>query len=632
MRVLNRPARKSHYGALEASAEPAESLRNQSYSKTSNSEEAGCGQTRLARHDLRVGSVKLSRAIEFRVTGVRCQNTSLYDWYSAEGITASLKADGKYFTLNNQKILILSGAIHYYRVHPEYWRDRLLKLKALGLNTVETYVPWNLHQPMLDTYDFGTGTDHMSQFLNITNFLEIAQELGLFVILRLGPYICSEWEFGGLPSYLLETQEKLRISDEKFLKIVQDFLDALFLTVPLVKDFVWRNGSTPYPIIAVQVENEYGRFGYGLPDTVYLSTILAKFKSKFENEDLLFFTSDTPSISGTLGAIPEVLMTAKIQNNSGAELDELMRLQPDRPLMAAEFWTGWFDHWLESHQVRDTKWFSEELSEILRRNASVNFYMFHGGTNFGFMNGANVFDHWPYYAPDVTSNDFGALLSEAGDYTDKYEVAASIINTFYSKVDELPPLQQLESHERPPETNKTAYGNVPMTHFMKFQDIILVVGKANEPSIPEKPWPSMEELRIKPIDETKFRGQRYGFILYQLEDKPEPGVVLRASGKIKDMAYVLVDDIVVNPPYSLPEDLKKFGFWATREADFVIPQEGTHLAVMVENLGRNNFGKPHDFEQRKGLPDGPLKFNGAEAKIDNSKIFALEFTKKDLEE
>lgn len=146
---------------------------------------------------------------------------TLYEYYTAGGIQTGLNADKPYFTLNDKNISIYSGAVHYFRVPKPYWRDRLRKLRAAGLNTVETYVPWNLHEPQRGRYDFGNGGSDMEEFLNVTEFLKIAQEEDLFAIVRSGPYICAEWEFGGFPSWLLrETDIKFRTSDYKFMKHV----------------------------------------------------------------------------------------------------------------------------------------------------------------------------------------------------------------------------------------------------------------------------------------------------------------------------------------------------------------------------------------------------------------------------
>ncbi|CAG0898430.1 unnamed protein product [Darwinula stevensoni] len=586
---------------------------------------------------------------EFDMAGVRSQ-TSLYEWYSEGGITEPLKAEGEFFTLNGKKIHILSGSIHYYRVHPDYWRDRLLKLKALGLNTVDTYVPWNLHNPRPGVFDFGDGNEHMSPFLNLSTFLEIAKELELFVILRPGPYICTEWDFGGLPSYLLRTSMKVRTSDPEYVAPAEEYLRTVGQRV---QNFVWNNAGQPNPIIAVQVENEYGAFGYddGIRDTEYLETVMSILQSSGFGSDVLYFTSDSPLATGTLGAIPGVLMTANFQTDSDAQFDELLRLQPDRPLMATEFWTGWFDHWLEEyHQVRDPEWMRSELTKMLQRKASVNFYMFHGGTNFGFMNGANVFNFWPYYAPDVTSYDYDALLSEAGDYTEKYEVAVEVIREQYDgSTGGLPPLNQLEPGQRPPETNKAAYGTISVTHYMEFDDIVALIGQVRNLDVlietgedflrhfrvsqenlenPEMggPWLSMEELTL---DAEADVGQQFGFVVYKLAGSVNAGAVLKAQGHIRDMAYVLVGGAVVNPPLQRPEDLDNFGYWVQRDKEMTIPSPGSSLALMVENLARNNFGQPHQFEQRKGLPEGPLLLDGVEATLDG--IVALQFTKQDLQ-
>lgn len=310
---------------------------------------------------------------------------SLYEYFTTEnGIQAGLSDEQEHFTLNSKNITIYSGALHYFRVPEPYWRDRLRKYRAAGLNTVETYVPWNLHEPEEGVFDFGDGVSDFKDFLDIVKFINLAKEEDLFVILRPGPYICAEWEFGGLPSWLLRYEGlKIRTNDVLYIKFVERYFKRLF---ELVGPLQFTKGGA---IIAIQIENEYGNTkedGKEV-DTGYLETL----KSLFIENGLveLFFTSDTPS-SGFSGTIPGVLATANFQEQPEKELKLLKDFQPFKPLLVMEYWTGWFDHWAEKHHTRTAQQFGEVLETILKLEASVNMYMFHGGTNWGFLNGGNI--------------------------------------------------------------------------------------------------------------------------------------------------------------------------------------------------------------------------------------------------
>ena len=253
------------------------------------------------------------------------------------------------------------------------------KMRAFGLNTLETYVPWNLHEPRPGEYRF----DGM---LDLVKYIETAADLGLKVILRPGPYICSEWDFGGLPSWLLKDPHmQVRCAYPPYLAAVDRFFAAL---LPLVTPLQSTRGG---PIIAVQVENEYGSYGQ---DRAYLQHLVDRLRSS--GVDALLFTSDGPQ-DGCLqgGTLPGMLKTVNFAFDAGEALAKLRRYQPEGPLMVTEFWSGWFDHWGEAHHISADSSDSiqrsvETLDEILAAGASVNFYMFHGGTNFGFMNGANL--------------------------------------------------------------------------------------------------------------------------------------------------------------------------------------------------------------------------------------------------
>jgi len=540
---------------------------------------------------------------------------TLYEHYSEGGVVSGLVPTADGFLLNGKPFRLISGAIHYFRVHPAYWRDRLRKLRAAGMNAVETYVAWNLHEPRRDEFDFGDGNNDMSIFLDLVAFIKMAQEEDLFVVFRPGPYICSEWEFGGLPSWLLRDYTMhVRTMYSKYIERADAFFEAL---LPLVTDLQFTSHG---PIIAVQVENEYGHFGYGdLPrDTLYLEHVMNKMQQLGINQ--MFFTSDTPTQTYDWGSVAGALQTANFQRNAQKELDQLKKLQPNMPLMVTEFWSGWFDHWIDNrHGGLKFSDFKKSLGDILRLNASVNFYMFHGGTNFGFMNGANVLPVFPDYIPDVTSYDYDAPLSEAGDYTDKYEAICEMIPPVLSVQTRLP--------ARPAASLKGVYPDVATASYLDLNDLIDRVPK--ESVVESRTVLAMEDLPIN-----NMNGQSYGFTVYRKSVRATSSSVLQVRNHIRDMAQVLVDGQLQTPPVMGIKDLGKFGLWCNRDSSLTfgswrpLPSDfgvgnATVMDIVVENLGRANFGQPHNFQLKKGLWEGPLLLDGQQ--LSDFQIVPLEF-------
>ncbi|XP_063613408.1 beta-galactosidase-1-like protein 2 [Penaeus indicus] len=534
---------------------------------------------------------------------------SLYEYYAPGGVVSSgLLAEGDTFSLNGREILLLSGAFHYFRVHPARWRDTLKKLKAAGLNAVETYVPWNLHEPRQGEFDFGDLGEPMSMFLDVRAFVQMAQEEDLFVIFRPGPYICSEWDFGGMPSFLLRDHTmQVRTYYDGFRLAAANFFDNL---LPKVVDLQFTRGG---PIIAVQIENEYGNFGYSDEprDTLYLEFLRDNLIANGFGESL-FFTSDTPSYSGDLGSVPGELMTANFKSGGEKELQLLKEIQPDRPLMVMEFWTGWFDHWLaEVHVTWAPEKFAENLDMILSHNSSVNMYMFIGGTSWGFMAGANTLDIWPHYAPDTTSYDYDAVLTEAGDYTEKYNLAKEIIARYN-------PLEGIVDLPAPPaETTKVAYPAVPVADVLDLDTFLTQVPK----------FESLEgtvSMELLPVNNGS--GQAHGYIMYTTHvTVAAPNSTLKIRGHVRDMAQVLLNGQVITEPYHNQLDVNKFGFWNGLDKELTLPGTGAvaELSILVENLGRVNYGTPHKYHQQKGLWEGPVLVDGV--RVDEWEIRPMEF-------
>ena len=258
--------------------------------------------------------------------------------------------------------------------------------------------------------------------LDLVSFVRLAEKLGLYVILRPGPYICSEWDWGGLPGWLLrDPHMRVRTMYKPYLNAVDEYFGVL---LPLLADLQYMKGG---PVIALQIENEYGSFG---ADTRYLLHLLSLYeKHDFSTDSTLFFTSDNEAGLET-GYIPGILMTVNCQTNVTLNLNVLRTLQPDRPVMVMEFWTGWFDHWGEKHGGFPLPRYHMSLREILSNHASYNLYMFHGGTSFAFMNGANGAPTFPHYKPDVTSYDYDAPLTENGALTPKWHLTRKMMEEF----------------------------------------------------------------------------------------------------------------------------------------------------------------------------------------------------------
>ncbi|XP_058400750.1 beta-galactosidase-1-like protein 2 isoform X6 [Diceros bicornis minor] len=356
---------------------------------------------------------------------------------------SGLQAKGQNFMLEDSTFWIFGGSVHYFRVPKEYWRDRLLKMKACGLNTLTTYVPWNLHEPERGRFDF-------SGNLDLEAFVLTAAEIGLWVILRPGPYICSEIDLGGLPSWLLQDSGmRLRTTYKGFTEAVDLYFDHLMSRVVPLQ---YKHGG---PIIAVQVENEYGSYN---KDPAYMPYVKKALEDRGVVELLL--TSDNKD-GLSKGAVDGALATINLQLQHDLQLltTFLFSVQGARPKMVMEYWTGWFDSWGGPHNILDSSEVLKTVSAIIDAGSSINLYMFHGGTNFGFINGAM---HFYEYKSDVTSYDYDAVLTEAGDYTAKYVQ----LRDFFGSISgaPLPP---------PPDPlPKTAYESVTPAFYLSLWDAL----------------------------------------------------------------------------------------------------------------------------------------------------------------
>uniref|UniRef100_A0A4X1V7J6 Beta-galactosidase n=1 Tax=Sus scrofa TaxID=9823 RepID=A0A4X1V7J6_PIG len=481
-----------------------------------------------------------------------------------------LQAKDQNFMLEDSAFWIFGGSVHYFRVPRAYWRDRLLKMKACGLNTLTTYVPWNLHEPERGKFDF-------SGNLDMEAFILLAAEVGLWVILRPGPYICSEIDLGGLPSWLLQDSSmKLRTTYEGFTKAVDLYFDHLMARVVPLQ---YKNGG---PIIAVQVENEYGSYN---KDPAYMPYI----KKALEDRGIveLLLTSDNED-GLSKGTVDGVLATINLQSQNELRLlhNFLQSVQGVRPKMVMEYWTGWFDSWGGPHHILDTSEVLRTVSAIIDAGASINLYMFHGGTNFGFINGAM---HFQDYMSDVTSYDYDAVLTEAGDYTPKYIRLRELFGSISGASLPLPP-------DLLP---KVRYEPVVPAFYLSLWDALPYI---KEPVTSEKPV-NMENL---PINDGN--GQSFGYTLYETTITSS-GIL---SALVRDRGQVFLNTETIG-----------FLDYKTKKIPIPLIQGFTILRILVENCGRVNYGENID-NQRKGLI-GDIYLNDTPLK--KFKIYSLDMKK-----
>ncbi|XP_008314878.1 beta-galactosidase [Cynoglossus semilaevis] len=445
----------------------------------------------------------------------------------------------------------ISGSIHYFRIPRIYWKDRLLKMYMAGLNAIQTYIPWNFHEESPGVYNFEGDRD-------FEHFLQLANDIGLLVILRPGPYVCSEWDMGGLPAWLLKKKNiVLRSSDPDYLAAVDRWMGKL---LPRVKPYLYQSGG---PIISVQVENEYG--SYFACDYNYLRHLTKLFRSYLGN-DVVLFTTDGGGISYLkCGTIQDVYATVDFGPNGNISAGFAVQryAEPHGPLINSEFYTGWLDHWGWPHSVVATSQLTKSLNTILAMGANVNMYMFIGGTTFGYWNGANT-----PYAPQPTSYDFNAPLSEAGDLTEKYYAVREVIKK-YRKIPEGP---------MPPSTPKYAYGSVTMKKLQTITDALDKLSLSG-------PVKSKYPLTFLDLN------QAFGFVLYRTFlplacITPIP--LSSPLNGVHDRAYVSINGVAVG----ILERNKVLSINVTGNA-------GSQLDILVENMGRINYGK--DINDFKGL-------------------------------
>lgn len=456
----------------------------------------------------------------------------------------SFEARDGQFWLDGKPFVIRSGEMHYPRVPDAYWKDRMVKARAMGLNTICTYVFWNLHESKPGKWDFAGNLDFV-------RFVKTAQETGLKVILRPGPYICTEEDFGGFPSWLLKDRTlQVRSRDPRYLAAVKAYFNKIG---PMIRPLLIQNGG---PVIMTQVENEYGSFG---SDHWYMNWVKDTLRASGISGQLS--TSDGPG-QGMLngGTLPDVPATVNFGGGAPGAFAELEKFRPGSPRMIGEYWCGWFDHWGKPHTGTSAASHLPDIEWCLDNNVSFNLYMFHGGTNFGFMQGANGSDH--DYDLDTTSYDYDSPVDESGRITPKYEAFRKAIEKHLGEP--LPPVPPTPSTITIPLAKLTQEG--------------YLLGRL------PKPIPAHEPRTFEELD------QAHGLVLYRTETKLA-GPQTITFKRLNDYGIIYVNGV-----YAGELDRRK----GQTSLDLKLPSGGAVIDVLVECHARINFGGAL-VNERKGL-------------------------------
>ena len=460
------------------------------------------------------------------------------------------------FLLDGKPFQIISGEMHYPRIPRAAWRQRMKMAKAMGLNTIGTYVFWNVHEPQEGRFDFSGNND-------IATFVRIAKEEGLWVVLRPSPYVCAEWEFGGYPYWLQKTGGLVvRSREPQYQKAYQRYITRVGKELsPLLV----TNGGN---ILLVQVENEYGAYS---DDREYLEMNRKMFvKAGF---NCLLNTCDQAK-DIKKGVLPGLLPAVNGVDNPGEVKSIINSVNNNKgPYYISEWYPAWFDWWSEQHHTVSPEKYARQLDSILSAGISINMYMFHGGTTRGFMNGANYYDT-SYYQPQVSSYDYDAPLDEAGNATEKFIIFRKVIERHLAVGQHLPEV---------PAPKKTII--LPPIVFGEQAPLTNMLPTPREASGP---------LTFEALD------QAYGYVLYRT--KISGGVSGTLSVKdVRDYAIIFING-------------KKAGILdRMKKQDSLVlttPQGEATLDILVENMGRINYG-PNLLKNRKGIT-GMVSFNQQE--------------------
>lgn len=471
--------------------------------------------------------------------------------------------DGAFYR-NGKVTPIISGEMHYPRIPHQYWRHRIQMMKAMGLNTVATYVFWNIHEPEPGVWDF-TGDK------NLAEYIKIAGEEDMMVILRPGPYVCAEWEFGGYPWWLQNIKGmEIRRDNAEFLKRTKAYIDRLYKEVG---GLLYTKGG---PIVMVQCENEFGSYVSQRTDIPLEEhrAYNAKIKQQLADAgfDVPLFTSDGSWLFEG-GSTPGALPTA----NGESDIANLKKVVDQYhngkgPYMVAEFYPGWLSHWAEPFPQLDASKVARQTEAYLKNDVSINFYMVHGGTNFGFTSGAN-YDKKRDIQPDLTSYDYDAPISEAGWETPKYDSVRNVIKKYVN-------------YPIPAVPAKNPIIEIPSIKLNKVADVIGFAEKM-------KPVSADTPLTFEQLN------QGYGYVLYTRHFNQPISGMLEIPG-LRDYAVVYVDGEKVGV---LNRNAKVYSM------EIEVPFNAT-LQILVENMGRINYGS-EIVHNNKGIIS-PVKIAGRE--------------------
>lgn len=467
------------------------------------------------------------------------------------------------FLLNEKPFLIKAAEVHYPRIPRQYWEHRIEMCKALGMNTLCLYIFWNIHEQREGEFDFTGNND-------IRAFVKLAQKHGLYVIVRPGPYVCAEWEMGGLPWWLLKKKDiSLRDNDPYFLERLKIFEEQVGKQLG---DLTIEKGG---PIIMVQVENEYGSYGENKEYIANVRDIIRQ--SGFDKVTL--FQCDWSS-NFTRNGLDDLVWTMNFGTGANIknEFRRLGELRPESPKMCSEFWSGWFDKWGGAHETRGAKDMVDGLEEMIQNNISFSLYMTHGGSNWGHWAGANS----PGFAPDVTSYDYDAPINEYGHATPKYYELRSMMAKYSS--------EPLPNVPEPP---------MPLIEIPKFE--------LNQyaPLFETLPSP----VTIEGIKTMEEFDQGWGSILYRTTVDQFDGQSLLQVFEPHDYAQIFINGQLIGAM-----DRR------VRENTIVLPslKQGDTLDILIEAMGRINFGRAiKDF---KGITDSVM-LNGK--RLDNWLVYNL---------
>ena len=475
-----------------------------------------------------------------------------------KGRTAKFYWKGNDFYLNDEPIQLFSGEMHYQRIPAEYWEHRLMMAKAMGLNSVAIYMFWNNHEPKSNEFNF----ECMN---NVRQFVEIAQKIGLWVIIRPGPYCCAEWDFGGFPPWLLAKGDiRLRCYDETYIKAVERYMKRW------AKELIDLQCTQGGPIIMIQIENEYGSYG---SDKAYLAFVK---KTLIEvGFEVPLFTCDGPGLDMlTRGTLPDkdVLVGINFGNRPEKNFECLGKFRKDIPHMCFEYYPGWFNHWgnkfaVSTNAVR-IKQIASHLEWMITNNKSFNLYMFHGGTNFGFTAGANYSDS---YKPDITSYDYSSPLDESGRPNDQFHAYRKLLGEHQHKGIQLINI---------PETPKCIEIKP-----IQFTESALLFDNLPEP------------INSPQIKSQEYYGQNYGLILYRKEDvlKPYSGRKMKIK-ELHDFGLLYMDG---KKFAELNTTDRKNGYFEVKVPS--IESKTAQLDILVEPHGRVNYGR--EILDRKGITE-----------------------------